>query len=94
MRQECGLAQHQFAHCFQVVQSAAVTAFAQHLAHLGKRGFGLVAQREQGFGASERFACLGHSQHFVGRHGMRAWLARIPPISAIGAVVPAQIGKR
>ena len=45
MRQQAGLAQHQFAHGFQIMQRRLVAEMAQRLAHLGEEQFGLVAQR-------------------------------------------------
>ena len=43
MRQQTGLAQHQFAHGFQIVQRGFVSQMPQRVAHLGEEQFRLVA---------------------------------------------------
>ena len=94
MRQQGGLAQHQFAHGFEIVQRRLVAEVAQRLAHLGEEQFGLVAQAEERFGASELFAGAGDLEDFVGRHGVRAGVAGIAAEGAVSAIVAAEVGQR
>ena len=72
MRQQAGLAQHKFAHGFQIMQRGLVAEVAESLAHLGEEKFGLIAQAEEGLGAAEFFAGAGDLEDFVGSHGVRA----------------------
>src|SRR5580698_6990218 len=67
---------------------------AEGLAHLGKKKFGLVAEAEKGFGASELFSGAGDGKHFLRCHGVRAWIGGVAAEGAISAVVAAEIGKR
>ncbi len=94
MREQAGLAQHQFAHGFKVVQRGLVAEVAQGFAHLGEKQFGLVAEREEGFGASQFFAGAGDCENFVGSHRVRAGIAGIAAEGAVSAVVAAEIGQR
>src|SRR5580658_11162802 len=64
------------------------------LAHLGEKKFGLVAETEESFGASELFSGAGDGKHFLGCHRMRAWIGGVAAEGAISAVVAAEIGKR
>ena len=94
MRQQAGLAQHQFAHGFEIVQRGLVAEMPQGLAHLGKEQFGLVAQAEESLGAAEFFSGAGDREDFVGSHGMSAGIAGIAAEGAVSAVVAAEIGQR
>src|SRR5208283_3754670 len=94
MRQERGLAQYQVAHGFEVVQRAAITAFAQQVTHFGKCRLRLITEREERLGTTELFTLPRDLKNLIGRHGMRARLSGIAPIRAVAAIVAAKIGQR
>ena len=89
-----GLAQHEFAHGFEIVQRRLVAEMAERLAHLGEEQFGLVAEAEEGFGAAELLAGAGDLEDFVGSHGVRAGVAGIAAEGAVSAIVAAEVGQR
>ncbi len=93
MRQQGGLAQHEFAHGFEIVQRRLVAEMAESLAHLGEEQFGLVAKAEEGFGAPELFAGAGDREHFVRSHGVRAGVAGIAAEGAVSAIVATEVGQ-
>ena len=87
MRKQRGLAQHEFAHRFEIMQRGPVAETAQGLAHLRENKFGLVAQREESFGASQLFTGASDGEHFIGTHGVGAGVAGIAAERAVSAVV-------
>ena len=93
MRQQAGFTQHQLAHGFEIVQRGFVAEMAKGLAHFREQEFGLVAETEEDFGASESFSCARDLEDFVRRHGVRAGVAGIAAEDAITAVVATKIGQ-
>ena len=94
MRQQAGLAQHQLAHGFQIMQRGFVAEMTQRVAHLGEEQFRLVAQAEESLGASQLFAGAGDRENFVRSHGMRAGISGIAAEGAVAAVIAAKIRQR
>ena len=93
MRQQSGLAQNQFAHGFEIVQRGFVPEMMKRLAHLWKKQFRLVAQREQSLRASKFFAGASNFQNLIRRHGVRAGVAGVAAEGAVSAIVAAEIGQ-
>ena len=52
MREQAGLAQHEVAHGFEIMERRFVAEMAERFAHLGEKQFRLVAETEEGFGAA------------------------------------------
>src|SRR5215831_14488175 len=75
------------------MQRTAKPESSQRLTHRREQHLGLVAEREQRFGAVQLLALARDVQHFVRRHGMRTGLAWIAAKSAVSAVVAAQVGQ-
>src|SRR5712691_6721190 len=92
--EERRLGQGELADGPQVAERRAVTVTAQELALDGEARLRLVTQREEGFLRSEPPARLNERHHFVGRHRVRARLARIATERAVAAIIAAEGGER
>src|SRR6266700_5918645 len=88
-----GFTRKEFAHRLEVVQSRLVAEVPEGLPHLGEEQFGLVAETEESFGASELFASAGDFEELVRSHRVGAGIAGIAAEGAVSAVVAAEIGQ-
>ena len=94
MRKQAGFLKHQCAHRLKILQSRLVAEPSQRGAHFRKRQFGLVAQTEKGFGASQLLGLANYGEYSIGSHGMRAGFIRIAAKRAVTAIIAAKISQR
>src|SRR5271166_6495765 len=75
------------------MESAAIAAFMQQVAHLRKLRLRLVTERKQGLGATESFALPRDLEYLFGRHGMSAGLSGVAAVGAVAAVIATEVGQ-
>ncbi len=94
MRQEAGLAQHQFRHRGKIGEGRLVAEMRQRLARRGVAQLGLVAQGEERLMAAGARPGTGDRQHLIGVEVSGLAAARRVGEGAIVADVAAQLGQR